>query len=114
MCPFEDIRNGGIKELGGDPEKPRRPSRMRSQGPLHLPAAFPLGSKSKTGVQAGYGTLLWPPASLPKSMWRIKDGLFPREAAHVSQCWRGKLGDWWGKKASAGAGQAGRAPAREA
>lgn len=82
---------------------------MRSQGPLHLPAAFPPGSKSKTGVQAGYGTLLRPPASPPKSVWRIKDGLFPREAGQMSQCWRGKQGDVVGEESlcRSGAGRQG-------
>lgn len=105
MCPFEDVRNGGIKELGGEPEKPRRPGRMRSEGPLHLPAAFPIGSKSKTGVQTGYGTLLWPPTSASKSVQRIKDGLFPQRSSPCEPVLEGKAGGCGegsgGKEASA-------------
>lgn len=116
MRPFEDVRNGGIKELGGDPEKPRGPGRMRHEGSRHLHAAFPIGSKSKTGAQMGYGTLLWPPTSPSRSMQRIKDGLFPQRSSPCEPVLEGKTGGRGagpvGKEASAGVGQAGPQPGR--
>ena len=65
---------------------------MRSEGPLHFPAAFPIGSKSKTGVQTGYGTLLQPPTSASKSVQRIKDGLFPQRSSPCEPVLEGKAG----------------------